>query len=851
MLVIPIRSYASSIDVTTAQGIEAAIDYANQGNADTLVLVEAGPYFMGPVEINVPMTIVAGSSLTSAPRIVASDTTDANDFIKVNNDLTLDGVVVDGKYGDTDASYAKIKYMIKIPDTEDEGSPNVAPNLIVKNSVLQNVYKLGTTEGAADGTILDVNKNGRAGVILFENTLIQNTGDEALRAQNAYKSDHVVTADHGGHFDSFTVRNCTFANVNGSSMKLNGDVDTTNVSPAVLIENVTTYNCGRQIIWSRDLHDVTIRNMVIHTSKLNGTEYSYDGGRIMYVDMDGSSIAHVDTFNIARIVGTDTVTVADEAFVLGGNNKSGSIQTATLDAATIYGYDPEFTDAANGDYTLASSSMVCGLAHDGGALGDHNHAGNCSATPNTSSIDVTTAQGLEAAIDYANQGNAGTLVLVEAGPYFIGPVEINVPMTIVAGSSLTSAPRIVASDTTDANDFIKVNNDLTLDGVVVDGKYGDTDASYAKIKYMIKIPDTEDEGSPNVAPNLIVKNSVLQNVYKLGTTEGAADGTILDVNKNGRAGVILFENTLIQNTGDEALRAQNAYKSDHVVTADHGGHFDSFTVRNCTFANVNGSSMKLNGDVDTTNVSPAVLIENVTTYNCGRQIIWSRDLHDVTIRNMVIHTSKLNGTEYSYDGGRIMYVDMDGSSIAHVDTFNIARIVGTDTVTVADEAFVLGGNNKSGSIQTATLDAATIYGYDPEFTDAANGDYTLASSSMVCGLAHDGGALGDHNHAGNCATSMSTIDDDYIPIANGFLLMQNYPNPFNPNTTIRYVLNQDSRVTLKIFDVTGRLIDTLVDDKKAKGFYVTKWNANVPAGMYIYQLSVDGNVANKKMLLLK
>ena len=465
-------------------------------------------------------------------------------------------------------------------------------------------------------------------------------------------------------------------------------------------------------------------------------------------------------------------------------------------------------------------------------------------------IDVTTAQGLESAIDYANGGNADTLVLVESGPYFIGPVEINSPMTIMGGSNLTTAPSIVASDTTDANDFIKINNSLTLDGVVVDGKYGDTDASYAKIKYMLKIPDTEDEGSPNVAPDLIVKNSVLQNVYKLGTTDQAADGTVLDINKNGRAGIILFENTLIQNTGDEALRAQNAYKSDHVVTADHGGHFDSFTIRNCTFANVNGSSIKLNGDMDTLNVSPAVLLENVTTYDCGRQIIWSRDLHDVTIRNFVIHTAKFGGTEYGYDGGRIMYVDMDGSTIANIDTFNLARIVGTDTVTIADTAFVLGGGNKSGSSQTATLDEATVYGYDPDFADAANGDYTLSSSSMVCGLAHDGGALGDSNHAGNCAT-VSIIDDN-IPIADGFLLMQNYPNPFNPSTTIRYVLNEDSRrVTLKIFDVKGRLIDMLVDETKDKGFYIARWNPNVSAGIYLYQLTVGQKTVSKKMLLLK
>ena len=467
-------------------------------------------------------------------------------------------------------------------------------------------------------------------------------------------------------------------------------------------------------------------------------------------------------------------------------------------------------------------------------------------------IDVTVAQGLHGAIDYANEGNADTLVLIEAGPYYIGPVKIDLPLTIMGGSNLTTAPSIVASDTTDVNDFIVINNDLTLDGVVVDGKYGDCETCYAKIKYMLKVPNTEDEGSPNVAPDVTIRNSVLQNVYKLGTTENAADGTVLDWANEGRAGAVLIENTLIQNTGDEAIRAQSAYKTSHsdVCTAEHGGHFDSFTIRNVTFANVNGSSIKLNGDMDTTNVSPAVLLENVTTYDCGRRIVWSRDLHDVTIRNFIIHTAKFGGAEYGYDGGQVMYVDMDGSTIANIDTFNLARIVGTDTVTIADTAFVLGGGNKSGSSQTATLDEATVYGYDPDFADAANGDYTLSSSSMVCGLAHDGGALGDSNHAGNCAT-VSIIDDN-IPIADGFLLMQNYPNPFNPSTTIRYVLNEDSkRVTLKIFDVKGRLIDVLVNETKDKGFYITRWNPNVSAGIYLYQLTVGQKTVSKKMLLLK
>ena len=110
--------------------------------------------------------------------------------------------------------------------------------------------------------------------------------------------------------------------------------------------------------------------------------------------------------------------------------------------------------------------------------------------------------------------------------------------------------------------------------------------------------------------------------------------------------------------------------------------------------------------------------------------------------------------------------------------------------------------------------------------------------------------MGDSNHAGNCAT-VSIIDDN-IPIADGFLLMQNYPNPFNPSTTIRYVLNEDSkRVTLKIFDVKGRLIDVLVNETKDKGFYIARWNPNVSAGIYLYQLTVGEKTVSKKMLLLK
>jgi hypothetical protein len=85
-----------------------------------------------------------------------------------------------------------------------------------------------------------------------------------------------------------------------------------------------------------------------------------------------------------------------------------------------------------------------------------------------------------------------------------------------------------------------------------------------------------------------------------------------------------------------------------------------------------------------------------------------------------------------------------------------------------------------------------------------------------------------------------------------FQLQQNYPNPFNPTTTIRYQLPEAGHVTLNVYDILGRLVETLVDAKQSAGYYDVTFDASkFASGVYLYELRTERNSSLKKMLLLK
>lgn len=93
-------------------------------------------------------------------------------------------------------------------------------------------------------------------------------------------------------------------------------------------------------------------------------------------------------------------------------------------------------------------------------------------------------------------------------------------------------------------------------------------------------------------------------------------------------------------------------------------------------------------------------------------------------------------------------------------------------------------------------------------------------------------------------------EDDELPFA--FTLQQNYPNPFNPTTSIQFAVPASGQVTLEVFDILGRAVNTLVDGVVNAGEHTIEFDAaSLPSGMYLYRLSAGEKVTTKKMLLLK
>ncbi|MCI0690417.1 T9SS type A sorting domain-containing protein [candidate division KSB1 bacterium] len=101
-------------------------------------------------------------------------------------------------------------------------------------------------------------------------------------------------------------------------------------------------------------------------------------------------------------------------------------------------------------------------------------------------------------------------------------------------------------------------------------------------------------------------------------------------------------------------------------------------------------------------------------------------------------------------------------------------------------------------------------------------------------------------------TAVTRVEEKATEIPDAYALLQNYPNPFNPSTTIRFALPQREHVTLKVFDIEGREVRTLVDEEMGHGEHTVALDGSkMPSGIYIIMLSTEKFKQTRKAILLR
>jgi Secretion system C-terminal sorting domain len=128
---------------------------------------------------------------------------------------------------------------------------------------------------------------------------------------------------------------------------------------------------------------------------------------------------------------------------------------------------------------------------------------------------------------------------------------------------------------------------------------------------------------------------------------------------------------------------------------------------------------------------------------------------------------------------------------------------------------------------------------------------TSAGQSFA-GTSSNGGSKVISGFLAYTSSNVTGVSDEKEIIPTVYKLNQNYPNPFNPSTIINYQIPEEGFVKLKVYDILGREVRTLVNESKPAGSYNIPFDASdLASGMYIYRLIASNYISTKKMLLIK
>ena len=450
-------------------------------------------------------------------------------------------------------------------------------------------------------------------------------------------------------------------------------------------------------------------------------------------------------------------------------------------------------------------------------------------------------------LNFVAQG-ADTVLLTTSGFEYTTsdtfPLVINSPVVIMAAPGLAEKPILTHSnpDTSSSMEIFRIQSTVEFNGIRFEGALDQPRG----LKYALRYGDFEDTGTGQIHLadsdiNITIKDCDFNSFHSEGDQD--MQGNVLyfqrplDVtNDHIYAHKILIEGCTFTDIGDEAIRISEGEKYPFGTSGTIA--YDTLIVRNCTFDDVDAECVRIYGDTDTSFVGPTyvdglTLIEKVTAVNCAPRFIYAKNYRQTIVRDVLVANGRTTSINRPDRGDYTMHVQLSTSYIANIDTFNLYYTM------YAEERIQSG--------KGADHDESTIYGYDPDFTDAANGNYEV-NAPQLYSRGSDGGFIGDPRWA----TNPPAVGTDPQVKPTSFSLEQNYPNPFNPSTKIDFTINRPDFTSLVVFNVLGQVVATLRDEFMWEGNYSVDFDASeLAGGLYFYELRQGNNSSINKMILLK
>jgi photosystem II stability/assembly factor-like uncharacterized protein len=206
---------------------------------------------------------------------------------------------------------------------------------------------------------------------------------------------------------------------------------------------------------------------------------------------------------------------------------------------------------------------------------------------------------------------------------------------------------------------------------------------------------------------------------------------------------------------------------------------------------------------------------------------WKMDYSSSTL-NKVYHFIVYSDSVQFIDSSQVL----DGSSI-----IPIIWIDSDSLMTIANNN---GGRDFISKNPNCLIEASLIFYLVPPFITNWFVDYTGTDTTFTIKINAENGEI------------ITSIFDKYEVKPDDFIIYQNYPNPFNPSTKIKFVIPKSSFVNLKVYDVLGREVATLVNEEKSVGEYEVEFDgSNLSSGIYFYVLNFGDKTLSKKMCLTK